>query len=518
MYKQKVFWIATTVINPSHFSLLVLLKPHISDMALSYSDLGTVQEELFSIRTKYYDIGLQLKVDVGTLDCIRRDAHLVDLSDKLREMLKVWLKTAREQKWQTIVEALNTKSVSEGRLAWDIEAKYCQGIPVQASGCAMPTQTLAQQQTKDQPVEQVLKNQRQIQQQLERSSLQSQENAQRLEKQLQRAIDAGQHQQGGSGEQLQQKEQVSAQPPQHETAFKKLTWWNCPEAPEAMSRGSVAVDGTTAYLNDHGSTRVHQYHSDCQKWSPLPNLPHTHSTLVIADGRLTSVGGYLGQGQATSSLLSLSGKRLLGRKWSSHFPQMISKRCNTAAVCTGRILIIAGGDNGREYLATVEVLDMDSRKWSTVSSLPHPFSQATISICGERLYMLGGYDHKIGDAEDSIFTCSIAELLQSRLSLPKAGKLLSPSKNTIWQRITVSSNYGSSCTTLCGWLVVVGGRDEAGEDTTTISAYDETTNSWLDVDSMTVPRYRALVASLPDNMMMVVGGFGLSAVEIVKVL
>ena len=36
-------------------------------------------------------------------------------------------------------------------------------------------------------------------------------------------------------------------------------------------------------------------------------------------------------------------------------------------------------------LPTVEVLDTDTRQWSIASSLTHSFSEATITICDERL-------------------------------------------------------------------------------------------------------------------------------------
>ena len=39
-------------------------------MALNTDDLGIVYEELFDIRAKSYNLGLQLRVPVGTLDSI----------------------------------------------------------------------------------------------------------------------------------------------------------------------------------------------------------------------------------------------------------------------------------------------------------------------------------------------------------------------------------------------------------------------------------------------------------------
>ena len=108
-------------------------------MTLNIDNLGKVWEALYDARSKAYNIGLKLQVAVGTLDSIMKQHS--DPSDQLRETLKVWLKMAAQQKWQTIVEMLRSRIISEPKLASDIEAKYCQSTPGQASGQAMPRDT-----------------------------------------------------------------------------------------------------------------------------------------------------------------------------------------------------------------------------------------------------------------------------------------------------------------------------------------------------------------------------------------
>ena len=106
-------------------------------MALNIDRLGDVQEELYEARTKWYDIGLALKVPVTTLDSI--EGQFDNHSDKLREALKVWLKTAREPTWQDVVDVLKRRVVGEPKLASDIEAKHCTTAETgQASGQTIP--------------------------------------------------------------------------------------------------------------------------------------------------------------------------------------------------------------------------------------------------------------------------------------------------------------------------------------------------------------------------------------------
>ena len=259
-------------------------------------------------------------------------------------------------------------------------------------------------------------------------------------------------------------------------AIQHMKWQRKSKAPEKMRRGSAVADSNMAYFHGDGSTTVHSYDSNTREWRRLPAAPHTNSTLVVVHRVLTTVGGQI-SGGATNSLLSLMGE---GRdiKWLPNLPAMPTKRYKTAAVCSGRSLIVAGGNDGRNRLATVEVLDTDTRQWSIASSLTHPFYLATISICGERLYMLGGRD-QTDSMIHSVLSCSVPELLQSCQPQPLAGKLRTAPANqsTIWRHVAGAPHYWSSCATLCGQLVAVGGW-EAGKETSAITGYNETTDSW----------------------------------------
>ena len=282
-----------------------------------------------------------------------------------------------------------------------------------------------------------------------------------------------------------------------------MRWQRESKAPEKMYRGSAAADSNMAYFHGDDSTTVHSYDSNTREWRRLPAAPHTRSTLVVVHHVLTTVGGWI-PGGATDSLLSLMGEGR-GIKWLPNLPAMPTKRYETAAVCSGRSLIVAGGEDGRNELSTVEVLDTDTRQWSIASALTHPFYDATISICGERLYMLGGFD-QTGKTR-SVLSCSVPELLQSCQPQPLAGKLRTAPANqsTIWRCVADAPHYQSSCATLCGQLVAVGGY-EALKDSTAITGYNETTDSWEAIGHMLTARYWALVAIL-NGKMMVVGGW-----------
>ena len=236
--------------------------------------------------------------------------------------------------------------------------------------------------------------------------------------------------------------------------IRDIKWQKESKALERMRRGSAASDSNMAYFNGWDSTKVYGYDSDTQKWYHLPDNRHTWSTLVVVQHILTMVGGYL-SGKVTNSLLSLMGE---GRamKWLPHFPGMPTARSYTAAVCSGHSLIVAGGESeGRISLATVEVLDIDTQQWLIACSLPNPCSEAAISICRERLYLMGGFN-KTGNATRSVLTCSVPELLQSRSEKLR----MEPAKpTTIWRHIADVPYDRSSCAPSVGsWLPWEGGK------------------------------------------------------------
>ena len=288
--------------------------------------------------------------------------------------------------------------------------------------------------------------------------------------------------------------------------------WKQSKAPDTMRKGSVAIDANMTYCNDRGSTAVHAYDSEKEEWTRVPDCGYPYSCLVTARGMLTAVGGW----PPTNSLLSLTGEGG-DRKWSRLFPVMPTKRYNTAAVCSGHSLIVAGGDTCINMLTTVEVLDTDTQQWATASSLPHPYSSATLGICGSRLCMLGGRDRH--DLTRSVLSCSIPELLQSCQTQSLAGKLrtLARRKNQVWRSVADAPHKASTCSALCGRLVAVGGFDGTVKDTTAISAYNERTDSWKTMANMPTARRHALVAVISGKMIVVggeIGGGWTDAVEI----
>jgi hypothetical protein len=174
----------------------------------------------------------------------------------------------------------------------------------------------------------------------------------------------------------------------------KLRWREGEKAPRKMLEYCNAVLGNNTVYCMYGVDEVYSYHIPSSNWSPVTNCPSGGFSITVIDGELTIIGGYR-CGKNTNKLFSLTGDGS-GRKWTEKFPPMPAKHYSVSALCTGTILIVAGGCglgyNNDEALKTVEVLNTETREWHTAADLPQPLSYSSMTLCGDLVCLLGGID------------------------------------------------------------------------------------------------------------------------------
>ena len=90
---------------------------------MNVEDLCPVLTELFPVKQKWFNIGIQLSVPVKELQKIFTD-HKNDHSTGLRLMLIKWLETGQAD-WKTLCRALSSQIVEESTLAKKLQRKYC---------------------------------------------------------------------------------------------------------------------------------------------------------------------------------------------------------------------------------------------------------------------------------------------------------------------------------------------------------------------------------------------------------
>ena len=188
---------------------------------------------------------------------------------------------------------------------------------------------------------------------------------------------------------------------------------------------------------------------------------------------------------------------------------MPTKRELTTALCTGATLIVAGGrGEGGNMLSTVEVMDTETHQWSTAADLPQPMYWTSATVCGDQLYMLGVVVG--GCYVESAYTCSVSALLQSCVPSSLEAKLQKTSlkdKAGVWRQIADLPVAQSTCESFHGQLLSVGGMMKSLEPTTAVYIYNSTTNPWKIISHMKTDRRFCFTVVLPDNQLMVVGGW-----------
>ena len=255
----------------------------------------------------------------------------------------------------------------------------------------------------------------------------------------------------------------------------KLRWRERKRMPSKMCRWSDAVvDDSAVYVRNEDRREIYSYDITSGAWSQLPKCVDASGPIVLISGYLTTVGGY-----DSNELFSLTGKGS-GGKWTKKFPPMPTKRHWTTALCTETMLIVAGGCGVcGEVLSTVEVMNTENYQWYTAADLPESMHKASATVCGGRIYVLGGTDGS-NIYTKSIYTCYFSALLQScKLSSPGAHleKISSVDRAITWSKVTDLPVTRSTCVSFHGRLLAIGGVD-SGLPTTAVYIYCSSTRSW----------------------------------------
>ena len=242
------------------------------------------------------------------------------------------------------------------------------------------------------------------------------------------------------------------------------------KAPCKMIRGSATTDHQFAYFTPSDSNSVYRYEWNTEQWNKLPSCPYLNCALVIIDGTLTTVGG--SRSGYTNKLFTLR-----QRQWFEEYLPMNTARSYPAVVSTSGgdyIIVIGGYGDGGGWTGTVELFQVNTRRWYELTNIPQPLTFPSATICGNQLHVIGqdsGYSCSIPSSDEPITSQSIPHLI-SWTSLP---------------RLPVTF---STAATLYGQLVIIGG----GQDWSSVNSIHQLVDGqWVEIGSMSSNRGMCLV-------------------------
>ena len=285
-------------------------------------------------------------------------------------------------------------------------------------------------------------------------------------------------------------------------------------APCVMNRGCDAIASSVVMYCRHFSLkRIYLLNTADRKWYQLPECQYGNFSMAFVNGMITTIGGgndmkfhglpAIGSGSYTNKLISLVEKVGSG-KWMEILPPMPTRRRGTVALSTATYLIVAGGEmEGRANLTTVEVLNTETCQWSAAAHLPEPKNVASATISGDKIYIIGG-QNKNGKETNTAYTCSLKSLIKTDTD-PQYSNIALPQAN-VWKRVADCPVMLSTCVSLQGRLLTVGGKALNNTITSAVHMYNPNTDSWEIVSQTPTARYLPLAAAVNDNQLLVVGG------------
>ena len=272
---------------------------------------------------------------------------------------------------------------------------------------------------------------------------------------------------------------------------------------------SATVSESTAYFAD--GNLVVMFNSVKEEWITLPHCPKRSFAVAIVSGLLTAIGGFKAGEGSVNTLLSLSSEgHGHTRKWYEEFPPMTFSHHCPAAVCTGHILVVAGGYGSEENGRCVEVLDTCTMCWSIGASLPFPLWRATAVACGDRIYIGGGIREGKPHGFPDVLYCSLSDLQSVHTTTSTSLKRLRNKlthATRVWHSTAKLPVRLSTLVALQGHIFAIGGQNpEDNSPVSDVCVYSQTSNVWRPSDHMTQPRSKCFAVVLPGNRLMVLGG------------
>ena len=268
----------------------------------------------------------------------------------------------------------------------------------------------------------------------------------------------------------------------------------------AVQGEKVYVAGGTSPVS-FASRQVYVYDANTDHWGQLPHPDHYFCVPHIVGGKLVIFGGRLcGNYERTNKVSTFDET---SQSWKSYFPDLLSIRSKPGVVTYLDHVIVAGGvvDDTTRAQDDIEILNwVENIRWRKVSiHLPVPMSVFTPIIADEHLLIVGYVDVDDQIHSDA-YKIPVVDIIRSGYQKQTRDK------TTKWNTMTSADHVFMTPVPNSFPPVVVGGEDHRGLPTSDIKMYDELSNSWKIITSLSCARSQVAIAAV-NNTIMVIGGY-----------
>ena len=221
------------------------------------------------------------------------------------------------------------------------------------------------------------------------------------------------------------------------------------------------------------------YSTDEHKWSTLPEQQHASAIAVVND-HITLIGGNdASTGKITNMLSTWYEEE---GQWKPVLPAMPTRRKRPAVISHHNLLLVTGGvaEDLSTVLNTTDVLDLTTMKWTTPDrlSLPVPLRQHHLALCGEYLYLVGGFMvNPVQSAKD--INTQAWRVKWSDVKQTAAPQHSQPQR-VVWTRIADPPTLDPTDASCGGTLYTVGGATRDDKPISTVNTYNTASGSLLE--------------------------------------
>ena len=241
---------------------------------------------------------------------------------------------------------------------------------------------------------------------------------------------------------------------------------------------------------------VYEYHPQEDEWFKLDKYEYWYFAMAALNNKLTLVGGrgsYTKLFQATSEISVWEKKKKeTSYQWTHPYPDMPSRRWSPAVATYNKWLVVAGGNDGRHELATVELLNIVTLQWSSMASLPVNCSHMTAAVVEHELFLVGG-------TLNTTLVVSLPDILDSDESCTTT------KTSAQWRTLHAPTLERSAAIAFHGSLLAVGG-DHGDDYSTAIHIYQPDTKMWSKFADLPTARSSCSCALLSSGEIIVAGG------------
>ena len=273
-----------------------------------------------------------------------------------------------------------------------------------------------------------------------------------------------------------------------------------------MYAASIATDKKYVYVmgdcvQKQALNVVFAYKIATNSWIRLPPSDHCYGVLQMVGDKLTIFGGINDYTDKRTNRVSTFDKST--KSWRHFYPDMIDVRFRPGVATHLDHVIVAGGNKDPINIHNdIEVLNWHlCNQWVKSSIfLPVPMWAFSPIISDNEFYIvgyIGGGRNRAHKEAYKIPVISITSSLELKHLVTKD-----------WINLPSSPYYYNTLVPNSSPPVFVGGDHEIqhGAQSSNVSMYDSSSNSWRYVDSLSSPKSNVAVATIDDYSIIVIGG------------